>query len=65
MGRSSPLPPKRARAQAQVMHFYRTPGVLPSTASGLLSKAKAACPDAGVESIATEHCFNVEVDKAK
>lgn len=49
----------------QVMHFYRTPGVLPSTAAGLLSKAKVACPEAGVESIATEHCFNVEVDKAR
>ncbi|CAM9659939.1 unnamed protein product, partial [Ectocarpus fasciculatus] len=49
----------------EVMHFYRTPGVLPSTAAGLLSKAKVACPEAGVESIATEHCFNVEVDKAR
>ncbi|CAM9146490.1 unnamed protein product [Scytosiphon promiscuus] len=49
----------------EVMHFYRTPGVLPSAAAGLLEKTKAACPGAGVESIATEHCFNVEVDKAR
>ncbi|CAN0537651.1 unnamed protein product [Laminaria digitata] len=47
------------------MHYYRTPGVLPSTAGALLLKAREVCPDAGVESIATEHCFNVEVDKAR
>eukprot|EP00903_Cladosiphon_okamuranus_P019183 g17645.t1 len=63
---SSPPTAKKMKTGSthEVMHFYRTPGVLPSTAAGLLSKAKAACPDAGVESIATEHCFNVEVDKA-
>ncbi|CAM9371456.1 unnamed protein product [Pylaiella littoralis] len=63
---SSPSAKKLKTGSAnEVMHFYRTPGVLPSTAAGLLSKAKAACPEAGVESITTEHCFNVEVDEAK
>lgn len=47
------------------MHYYRTPGVLPFAAGALLLKAREVCPDAGVESIATEHCFNVEVDKAR
>lgn len=49
----------------QVVHYYRTPGVLPSTTAALLRKAQAACPEAGIQSIATEHCFNVEVEKSK
>lgn len=49
----------------QVVHYYRTPGVVPSFTAALLKKAQAACPEASIESIATEHCFNVEVEKAK
>ncbi|CAM9462984.1 unnamed protein product [Ascophyllum nodosum] len=48
----------------EVRHYYRTPGVLPATVTFLLRKAQDSCPDSGIESIATEHCFNVEVSKA-
>lgn len=48
----------------QVHHFYRSPGILPATVSALLRKAREICPDAAIESIATEHCFNVEVSRA-
>lgn len=50
---------------SQVLRYYRTPGVLPSTAGELLKKARAACSEAGITSIATERCFNIEVDKER
>ncbi|KAG5190290.1 CobB/CobQ-like glutamine amidotransferase domain-containing protein [Tribonema minus] len=45
----------------QVLHFYRTPGVLPHKAHAVLAAAQAALPAAGITSLDTEHCFNVEV----
>lgn len=53
----------KAGSAHKVLRYYRTPGVLPSTAGELLKKARAACSEAGITSIATERCFNIEVDK--
>ncbi|CAM9426268.1 unnamed protein product, partial [Phaeothamnion confervicola] len=49
----------------EVLHYFRAPGVLPHVAKAILAKAQAACPDAGITSLETEHCYNVEIDRAQ
>lgn len=50
-----------APAPPALLHYYRKPALSEAATASLLAKAKAVKALGGIESIATEFCFNVEL----
>ncbi len=45
-----------------VMRWYRRPGVLTHHVKEVVNKSKEQLPAAGVSSMETEHCYNIEIE---